>query len=84
MLVARKRLTLNMQLEDWIAGVEQVEPIQFVPVTNRIALRSNQLPEPIHQDPADRMIIATAKELDCPLVTADARIRDYGFIETIW
>lgn len=84
MLVSKGRLVLRVSLEDWIAHVEKVDAIQFVPVNNRIALRATQLPEPLHKDPADRMIIATAKELACPLVTADQKIRNYPHIETIW
>ena len=84
MLVAKQRLVLTMHLDDWLASIERVDAITFIPVSNRIALRSNQLPQPIHKDPADRMIIATAKEIGCPLVTADERIRDYQFVETIW
>lgn len=84
MLVSKGRLVLRVSLEDWIAHVEKVDAIQFVAVNNRIALRATQLPEPLHKDPADRMIIATAKELACPLVTADQKIRNYPHIETIW
>ncbi|HYU35207.1 MAG TPA: PIN domain-containing protein [Thermoanaerobaculia bacterium] len=58
--------------------------VHFVPLDNRIALRSNHLPGEIHEDPADRIIIATALTLGAPLVSKDTRIRDYPHVETIW
>ena len=42
------------------------------------------LPDPFHRDPADRIIVASARRLDCPIVTADRKILDYPHIETIW
>ena len=83
-LVARGRLALRVNLDDWIAQVEEVPAIEFIPIDNRIALLATQLPEPLHKDPADRMIIATAKEMAIPLVSADQKIRTYQHIETIW
>ena len=84
MLVAKGRLVLRVNLEDWIAQAERVEAIQFVPVNNRIALRATQLPEPLHKDPADRIIIATTMELGCRLVTGDRKITAYPQVETVW
>ena len=84
MLVSRGRLALRVNLDDWIAQVEKVPAIEFIPIDNRIALLATQLPEPIHKDPADRMIIATAKEMAIPLVSADVKIRTYQHVETIW
>lgn len=84
MLVSRGRLALRVNLDDWITQVEKVPAIEFIPIDNRIALLATQLPEPIHKDPADRMIIATARELAIPLVTADQKIRTYQHVEAIW
>ena len=84
MLVLKKRLELTLNLEDWVTHVEAVDAIRFIPVSNKIALRSSQLPAPMHQDPADRIIIATARELGTQLVTADERIRGYALIDTLW
>ena len=84
MLVARSRLTLRVELDELIAQLEKIEAIKFVPVNNKIALSATLLPEPLHKDPADRMIIATAKSAGCQLVTADRKILDYQHVETIW
>jgi len=84
LLVRKGRLRLAMPVEDWIARSEALPFVQFVPVDNPIALRSNHLPGEIHEDPADRIIIATALTLGAPLVTRDTKIRDYPHVETIW
>ena len=84
LLTARGRLELAIPVEDWIARSEAIPWLQFVPLDNRIALRSNRLPGEIHDDPADRIIIATAITLGASLVTRDRRIRAYPHVETIW
>jgi PIN domain nuclease of toxin-antitoxin system len=65
-------------------GVGQIESGLFVPVDNEIAVRSVELPGEIHKDPADRMIVATARKLAAPLVTADEKIQNYPHVRTIW
>ena len=84
LLVARDRLKLKMDVEDWIARSEALPFLHFVPVDNHIAMRANRLPEPLHPDPADRIIIATTLILGGVLVTKDQKIRDYSHIKTVW
>lgn len=84
MLVQKSRLILTMDVFDWLAHVERLPQFRFVPVDNRIALRSTSLPEPFHKDPADRMIVATAQQLRAVVVTADRKLLDYPHVETIW
>ena len=84
LLTKRSRLKLSIGTDYWIAHVEALDHIRFVPVDNRIALRSASLPEPFHKDPADRMIVATAQQLRAQVVTADEKIRNYPYVETIW
>ncbi|OOG20526.1 VapC toxin family PIN domain ribonuclease [Thioalkalivibrio denitrificans] len=83
-LVAKGRLTLSTDIDDWLATVEELESVRFVPVDNDLAVQSTRLPEPFHPDPADRMIVALARHLSAPLVTADARIQAYRHVKTIW
>ncbi|HEY3304086.1 MAG TPA: type II toxin-antitoxin system VapC family toxin [Candidatus Binatia bacterium] len=83
-LVAHGRLELTVEVADWLAKSEALPFVNFVPVDNAIALKSVQLPEPLHQDPADRIIIATAITLGFPLVTKDGKIADYPHVRTIW
>lgn len=84
LLVRKGRLELTMPVEDWVARSEALPFVQFVPCDNRIALRSNHLPGELHEDPADRIIIATALTLGAPLVSKDRKIRDYPHVKTVW
>lgn len=84
MLVAKDRLALSMDVADWLACVDQIESITFVPVDNTIAVKSTELPGEFHKDPADRIIVATARKVAAPLVTADEKILAYPHVRTIW
>ncbi len=84
LLVMRNRLKLTMQVGDWIHKSELLPFMKFVPVTNSIALRSVNLPAPLHDDPADRIIIATAMSLGATVVTKDEKIRNYPHVRAIW
>ena len=83
-LVHRERLKLAMDLSTWLAAAESIPGIAFVPVDNDIAVKSVQLPGDFHKDPADRIIVATARKYGAQLVTADAKIREYPHVQTIW
>ena len=84
MLVRAGRLELTLDVSDWIAKCEAAPFIRFVPVDNRIALRSLELPSFPHWDPADRIIVATALTLGASLVTSDTRLGSYEYVNTIW
>lgn len=83
-LEQRGRLTLTMEISVWLATVASIPGIVFVPVDNDIAVQSVQLPGTFHEDPADRIIVATARKYGAPLVTADRLIHAYPHVQTIW
>lgn len=83
-LVERGRLTLSLDADTWLANVLALPMLTFHPVDNVIALRSVRLPGFPHRDPADRMIVATAMGINATLVTADARLRAYQPVATLW
>ncbi|SPD75165.1 PilT protein-like [uncultured Desulfobacterium sp.] len=84
LLVARKRLSLTIELDDWIARSEGLPFISFIPIDNQIALKSVQLPPPLHNDPADRIIIASAIKTGATLITKDEKIQRYQGVNTLW
>ncbi|WP_144145956.1 type II toxin-antitoxin system VapC family toxin [Paraburkholderia sp. BCC1884] len=84
MLVERERLDLSMDVSSWLAAVSSIEAVRFVPVDVEISIKSVELPGEFHKDPADRMIVATARKLAAPLVTKDEKIRAYRHVKTIW
>ena len=84
MLVEKGRLVLSMDVESWLDEVSQIDGVRFLPVDNEIGVKSTALPGEFHKDPADRMIVATARKLALPLVTADEKILQYEHVKTIW
>lgn len=84
LLVAKKRLKLTLDVMDWVAKSELLPFVQFIPVTNSIAIKAVNLPGSLHSDPADRIIIATALSLGAALVTKDKKISSYGHVKTVW
>ncbi len=73
-----------MEVADWIKKSEMLPFVNFIPVDNSIAVKSVNLPQPFHSDPADRIIIATAISLGASLITKDERILKYPHVKTIW
>lgn len=84
MLVRNGRLVLTMDIDIWLATVAQIDGMRFAPIDAETAVKSATLPGEFHKDPADRMIVATARRLAAPLVTRDEKIRMYAHVKTIW
>jgi PIN domain nuclease of toxin-antitoxin system len=53
-------------------------------LTPAILVESCQLPRPFHGDPADQMIVASARHHTFTIVTKDRRLRTYPHVQTIW
>ena len=84
MLIAKERIVISMDLDEWLSTIEQIEAVRFYAVDNDIAVKSASLPGEFHKDPADRIIVATARKLGCGLVTADEKILNYQHVKSIW
>lgn len=84
MLVEGRRLDLHgRDALSWLRTSLTYPNVQLIPITPEIAVRAYTLPEPFHRDPADRILVATALELSCPLLTSDRRIVEYPHVTTI-
>jgi PIN domain nuclease of toxin-antitoxin system len=84
MLVKKKRLKLNMDVETWTSKIVDLPMVNCVDVSPEIALKSVNLPNFSHPDPADRIIISTAQTHGMKLVTKDKKIIDYKSVTTVW
>jgi PIN domain nuclease of toxin-antitoxin system len=73
------RIQIRGDLAEWLARA--TAGTHEAPLTHEIALLARQLP--LHQDPADRILAATAETLDLTLVTADKRLLGLGSIRTM-
>ena len=82
-LVECKRLDLPMPVEEWLEKALRYPGIRLLNLTPQIAVESTQLPGSFHRDPADQLIVATARLHRCPLATADRKILDYDGVKTM-
>ena len=80
----RGRLRLSMPLDQWLADMNSLPEIRVEPISADIAVVAGALAEPMHGDPADRLIVATASTLGVPLVTGDEKLQAYKGVKTIW
>jgi len=69
----KKRLTLHPNPQAWIANTLDAIPMREAPVTYRVAEETARVQLP-HRDPADRLLVATARVFDLTLVTADQQL----------
>ena len=78
MLEARGRLRLALEIDEWVRQALAAPGTQLVPLSPEIAVDSARLPGDPAGDPADRMLMATARRIGAALVTRDERILVYG------
>jgi PIN domain nuclease of toxin-antitoxin system len=74
LLVGKSRLDLGKDVLIWIRGALAVPGVALVPLMPEIAIASTRLPFEMHADPADRILVATARHLGAMLVTADGAL----------
>lgn len=74
LLVDTGRIELDLPAADWVRRFLDRPGMAAAPLVHRAAARSYLFPELEHRDPADRLLIASAIELGCPLVSYDDRI----------
>lgn len=84
LLTSRDALRLALDLRSWVEELRSVRRVTFIPVDPEIAIDSVTLPGTFHADPADRIIVATARRTGRLLVTVDRKIRAYPHVRTVW
>jgi PIN domain nuclease of toxin-antitoxin system len=75
------KLQLKESLEDLVQDLSTLPAYNIVPLTAEIVLRGRKF---LSFDPIDRLIVATAEEMDCPLITADMAIQDQKPVPIVW
>ncbi len=81
-LVEYGRLQLAFPVEQWLHSALNYPGIILRDLTPRIVVESTQLPWAFHKDPADQLIVATARVHNCLLLTADTKIMAYEHVKT--
>jgi len=74
-LHAKRRLTLDRPFDRWLRDAVAPGVVQLLPLDTDVVIALDGLPDSFHGDPADRMIVATARAHAMPLATHDATIR---------
>lgn len=64
--------------QSWFARFMAGPGIKEAPLLPEIAIASSHLPDPLHGDPADRFVIATARHHQIPIITRDSKIIEYA------
>lgn len=80
-LVEYGRLKLPTPANEWLDQALAYPGIRLLELTPQIAVASTQLPGTFHRDPADQIIVATARVYDCPIVTLDEKILAYPHVQ---
>lgn len=78
MLAARERLRMLITPQRWFARLLEVPNVRLADMSPDLLIASSFLPGQPPCDPADRIIVATARDLGCTLITRDRVLLDYG------
>jgi PIN domain nuclease of toxin-antitoxin system len=82
--VEKKQLVLDRPLRQWMEQALGEPGLLLVELTPAILIESCELPQPFHGDPADQMIVASARHHRAVLVTKDQNLRRYPEVQTVW
>lgn len=82
-LVEVGRLDLDRPVWEWIRQALAAPEIRLLELTPQIAVAATQLPGQFHRDPADQIIVATARVHNVELMTVDRRIQLYAHVRTV-
>jgi len=83
-LLEKGRLAISCDPEEWLREALEMPKLRLVALSPSVAYRSTILPQPFHDDPADQIIVATAREENAAVLTSDQRIRSYPHCRSIW
>src|SRR5205814_2038633 len=82
--VEKGQLLLDRELDAWLDLATNLKHLHIIELSRSILTESCRLPKPFHGDPADQIIVATARSQAGILITKDKKIRDYAHVQSIW
>ncbi|MBW2342453.1 MAG: type II toxin-antitoxin system VapC family toxin [Deltaproteobacteria bacterium] len=83
-LLEKKRVGISCDPEDWINTALDMPKLRLIPLSPVLSYRSTVLPQPFHGDPADQIIVATAREENATILTKDKKILAYKNVRSFW
>lgn len=78
MLISKGRLPTTKSASNWFLTFVNSGRTTVEEASPEILIASSFLPQPVHNDPTDRILIATAREHDLTIITRDRAILSYG------
>ncbi|UCE51838.1 MAG: type II toxin-antitoxin system VapC family toxin [Desulfobacterales bacterium] len=84
MMVTRGHIELTISPDEWLDYAINKTGLTLLELNSKIALESCNLPGNFHKDPADRIIVATARVSRSQLITKDQKIIEYPHVTTVW
>lgn len=83
-LLEKKRIGINCDPLAWLHEALLLPKLRILPLTLNITYLSTVLPHPFHNDPADQIIVASARVEGAIILTKDTRILGYEHVESVW
>ncbi len=83
-LVQKRKLRLSISCRQWIDEAVRADGVTLHPLTPEVCVESTELPGSFHGDPADQIIVATARLIAGAVITSDRKILDYPHVPTVW
>lgn len=83
-LLEKGRIGISCEPEGWINAALDLPKLRLVHLSPILAYRSTILPQPFHNDPADQIIVATAREENATVLTKDKNILEYKHVKSLW
>lgn len=82
--IETRQLVLDRPLDQWLDQATAMPGLLVAELTRPILVDSCRLPQPFPGDPADQIIVATARHHGATLITRDRKIRDYPHVRAVW
>jgi len=83
-LLEKDRIGISCNPKEWITEALDMPKLRLVPLTPSIAYHSTSLPQPFNDDPADQIIVATAREENATVLTKDKIMQKYKHVRSLW
>ncbi|MGD9054021.1 MAG: type II toxin-antitoxin system VapC family toxin [Desulfobacterales bacterium] len=84
MMAAKKRIRLKISVAKWLSRALKETGLGVIEISPEIAIDACNLPGNFHKDPADRLIVATARVNNLRLVTKDEKMLAYPHVDAVW
>jgi PIN domain nuclease of toxin-antitoxin system len=84
MMVSTGKVEIRIPPDQWLEQAVNKTGLEVLDLSPKVASESCNLPGEFHKDPADRIIVATARINNLTLITKDKKIINYPYVKTVW